>query len=209
MGDSVETVRIGGAVYPTLALVNHSCDPNIVIVFWGRTAVAVASRCINAGDEVNSKYISSTTNIFRQLKIFFQINDNYGAYYGSMEASERRRYLERSHWFTCACAACTHNFPEYIRCAKDFKKLPGSAFKYKRCDRQKLNRDVETIKKDIKVCVSKGEHERMYEMYLKWSELVDKLVIPPHQDFINIRKGIRSCIFKQSPNKARAREEED
>ena len=27
IGDSIETVRIGGAVYPTLALVNHSCDP--------------------------------------------------------------------------------------------------------------------------------------------------------------------------------------
>ena len=24
----------------------------------------------------------------------------------------------------------------------------------------------------------------MYETYLRWSELIDKLVIPPHQDFI-------------------------
>ena len=46
IGDSIETVRIGGGVYPTLALVNHSCDPNFVIVFWGRVAVAVASRCL-------------------------------------------------------------------------------------------------------------------------------------------------------------------
>ena len=46
VGDSVETLRIGGGVYPTLALVNHSCDPNFVIVFWGRVAVAVASRWI-------------------------------------------------------------------------------------------------------------------------------------------------------------------
>ena len=44
VGDSVETLRIGGGVYPTMALVNHSCDPNFVIVFWGRVAVAVASR---------------------------------------------------------------------------------------------------------------------------------------------------------------------
>ena len=188
IGESIETVRVGGAVYPTMALVNHSCDPNFVIVFWGRTAVAVASRCIPVGEE---------------------ITDNYGPSYSSMAAPDRRSYLERSHWFTCACPACANTYPEYLRCAKDFKKLPGSSFKYKRCDRQKLNRDVEVIKKDIKKCVSIGEHERMYEMFLKWSELVDKLVIPPHQDFINIRKGIRACIFKQSPNKARAREEED
>ena len=34
-----------------------------------------------------------------------------------------------------------------MKCAKDYKKLPGSAFKHKRCDRQKLNRSVELIKK--------------------------------------------------------------
>ena len=56
VGDSVETLRIGGGVYPTLALVNHSCDPNFVIVFWGRVAVAVASRYI-----VGFKNISSVT----------------------------------------------------------------------------------------------------------------------------------------------------
>ena len=146
--------------------------------------------------------------LFRCIFEGEEINDNYGAHYSTMPVGERRKYLERSHWFTCGCQACTQNYPQYMRCAKDFKKLPGSAFKFKRCDRQKLNRDVEAIKKDIKLCVSKLEHERMYQMFLNWSELVDKLVIPPHQDFINIRKGIRSCIFKLSPNKARAREED-
>jgi hypothetical protein len=37
-----------------------------------------------------------------------------------------------------------------MKCAKDFKKLPGSAFKHKRCDRQRLNREVEAIKKVTK-----------------------------------------------------------
>ena len=41
-----------------------------------------------------------------------------------------------------SCQACAANYPEYLRCSKDFKKLPGSAFKYKRVDRQKLNRFV-------------------------------------------------------------------
>ena len=47
----------------------------------------------------------------------------------------------------------------------------------------------------------------MYEHFLKWAELVDNMVVPPHQDFINIRKGIRNCLFQHSPNKCRAREE--
>ena len=116
-----------------------SCDPNFVIVFWGRTAVAVASRSIAHGEE---------------------INDNYGAHYSNMGPQDRRKFLEKSHWFTCACLACQNNFPEYLKCSKDYKKLPGSAFKHKRCDRQMLNRHVDTIKKDIKLCVSRLEHER-------------------------------------------------
>ena len=38
IGDGIETERIGGAVYPTMALVNHSCDPNVALIFWGRWA---------------------------------------------------------------------------------------------------------------------------------------------------------------------------
>ena len=45
--------------------------------------------------------------------------------------------------------------------------------------------------------------------FIKWSELVDNLVVPPHQDFINIRKGIRNCIYQHSPNKCRARDNDD
>ena len=82
IGDSIETNRIGGAVYPTLALVNHSCDPNFVIIFWGRTAIAVASRTIFKGEEMN---------------------DNYGANYANTGLQTRRKNMEKSHWFTCAC----------------------------------------------------------------------------------------------------------
>jgi hypothetical protein len=32
--------------------VNHSCDPNFTLVFWGRVAVAIASRSISAGDQL-------------------------------------------------------------------------------------------------------------------------------------------------------------
>jgi len=186
IGDSIETNRIGGAVYPTLALVNHSCDPNFVIIFWGRTAIAVASRTIFKGEEMN---------------------DNYGANYANTPLATRRKTMERSHWFTCACRACENNFPEFVKCAKDYKKLPGSAFKHKRCDRQKLNRSVELIKKDIKSCASKVDLDGMFQHFVKWGELVDQMVLPPHQDFINIRKGIRNCLYQHSPNKCRARED--
>ena len=40
----------------------------------------------------------------------------------------------------------------------------------------------------------------MFSHFVKWGELVDQMVYPPHQDFINIRKGIRNCLYQHSPN---------
>ena len=42
---------IGTAIYPALALLNHSCDPNIIKYFKGPIVVAVASRAISKGNQ--------------------------------------------------------------------------------------------------------------------------------------------------------------
>ncbi len=72
VGEFIETHPIGGAVYPTLANVNHSCDPNFTLVFFGKTVIAVAVRTIKAGEEVN---------------------DSYGAIYHHMDKAERQQFL--------------------------------------------------------------------------------------------------------------------
>ena len=54
-GEFVEMSRLGAAVYPTLANINHSCDPNVILVNWNKLAVAVANRPIKAGEQVCSQ----------------------------------------------------------------------------------------------------------------------------------------------------------
>ena len=74
LGEFVETHPMGGGIYPTMANVNHSCDPNFIIInFLGHRAVAVADRRIEAGEE---------------------IHDTYGAVYFHMDKSERQHYLQ-------------------------------------------------------------------------------------------------------------------
>jgi hypothetical protein len=73
VGEFVETTPLGGAIYPTLANVNHSCDPNFTMVNFGSRAVAVAVRKIKAGTE---------------------IHDSYGAVYYYMDLSERQHFLQ-------------------------------------------------------------------------------------------------------------------
>ena len=74
IGEFVETHPVGGGIYPTMANVNHSCDPNFVIInFLGRHAAAVADRRIEAGEE---------------------LHDTYGSVYFHMEKSDRQHYLQ-------------------------------------------------------------------------------------------------------------------
>lgn len=73
VGEFTETYPVGGAVYPTLANVNHSCDPNFTLVNFGKTAVAMAIRQIKEGAE---------------------INDSYGAVYHHMDKAERQQFLQ-------------------------------------------------------------------------------------------------------------------
>ena len=74
MGEFVETHALGGGVFPTMANVNHSCDPNFTIVnFLGHHAVAFANRTINKGEE---------------------LHDTYGAVFYHMDKAERQHYLK-------------------------------------------------------------------------------------------------------------------
>eukprot|EP01126_Amoeba_proteus_P002318 TRINITY_DN1072_c0_g1_i17.p1 TRINITY_DN1072_c0_g1~~TRINITY_DN1072_c0_g1_i17.p1 ORF type:complete len:128 (+),score=20.63 TRINITY_DN1072_c0_g1_i17:54-386(+) len=54
---SMETVAIG--LYPILSLINHSCDPNSVPIFEGRSVKLVCIRPIQPGDEITISYIET------------------------------------------------------------------------------------------------------------------------------------------------------
>ena len=72
-GEFVETLRFGGAIYPTIANVNHSCDPNVALLNWGNLAMLVANQPIPAGQ---------------------QVFDTYGAICYHMPTAERQAFLK-------------------------------------------------------------------------------------------------------------------
>lgn len=73
LGEFVETVSLGAAIFPTLANVNHACDPNILLVNWRQKAIALANRPIRKGE---------------------QIFDTYGAVAAYMPGEDRRAFLK-------------------------------------------------------------------------------------------------------------------
>ena len=56
VSSGVNTAPIGFAINPTLALINHSCYPNVVRVNLGVSTAVVACRNIRKGEEVADSY---------------------------------------------------------------------------------------------------------------------------------------------------------
>ncbi|KAI8920355.1 hypothetical protein DFJ77DRAFT_452285 [Powellomyces hirtus] len=79
-----ELVNIGVGVFPTLALVNHSCTPNAAIIFTGSKGVLRTIKEVGAGEELFQSY---------------------------MEIAEpryvRHKELKDTYFFDCACPVCT------------------------------------------------------------------------------------------------------
>lgn len=74
----------GNAVYRAFSMICHSCSPNSVVTFQGRTLYVSASTTINPGEEVTVSY-SSRKN-----------------------TKERRDWLRKLYHFDCWCQKCFH-----------------------------------------------------------------------------------------------------
>ncbi|KAK4296559.1 hypothetical protein Pmani_030953 [Petrolisthes manimaculis] len=84
--------EIGGALYTTISLTNHSCVSNVVRYSVGDKCVLRAVRPIPCGAEVC---------------------DNYGFYFHSSTVNERHEVLQSQYKFTCSCRACSSMWPLY------------------------------------------------------------------------------------------------
>ena len=67
--------EIGSALIPELTKLNHSCDPNCVLSFRGRTAYVTAIREIPEGEQITISYISLPKPFLaRRQQLFSQYN---------------------------------------------------------------------------------------------------------------------------------------
>ncbi|KAK2723728.1 hypothetical protein QYM36_002165, partial [Artemia franciscana] len=88
----MKTVFLGAAVYPTLALFNHSCEPGLVRYHVNDAVVARAMKRIRKGEA---------------------ISENYGPIFSQMKTYERKLTLKEQYWFDCQCQPCSNNWPVF------------------------------------------------------------------------------------------------
>ena len=79
---------IGTGIYPTICLLNHSCDPNVLTFFNGKQLTVKASKNIKVGEEVNYCY---------------------GPNFQRMSRKDRQKKLKNQYYFECQCFVCANN----------------------------------------------------------------------------------------------------
>ena len=102
-----ELKEIGSAIYATLSLLNHSCDPSVVRHSYGSSCALRAIKKIPKGE---------------------MIIDNYGSLYAVNGRSDRQKLVSSQYYFNCYCEACQNDWPLY-------NKLPNKIpqFQCPRC----------------------------------------------------------------------------
>lgn len=84
---------IGSALIPEISKINHSCDPNCVLSFKGRTAYITSIRDIPKGTELTISYIPLPKSFLK-----------------------RKEQLHTQFNFTCHCSLCSKQRREKVDC---------------------------------------------------------------------------------------------
>jgi hypothetical protein len=118
---------LGASISPAVALINHSCDPNAVVVFPRASQnpksqeplmQVVTLREIKAGEEVSISCLSLVVLLI-YLLCFPQILTSYIDV--TSPKTERQKSLTETYNFTCACTLCSShegNIREALWCPK-------------------------------------------------------------------------------------------
>ncbi|CAH0562633.1 unnamed protein product [Brassicogethes aeneus] len=190
-------VGIGAALYPTLALFNHSCDPSI------------------ARYNINSKIV---VKAIKPIKAGQPIYENYGPLYMSEGKLERQRYLLDKYIFTCKCNACTKNWPLFDEMEKDLVAMKcctsscPQVFTFSMTDEPIIGcpsckacmpilnglaslMHLEVILANAEESFMKADFAEAAEGFCKALEMLFKATVPPHAEIVMVQQRYKSCLI--------------
>ncbi|OWR44094.1 hypothetical protein KGM_213148 [Danaus plexippus plexippus] len=194
-----KSVFIGGAVYPTLALFNHSCEPGIVRYFCGSRIVVCAVKNIRKGEEVA---------------------ENYGPIFTTVPKDKRQSQLKEQYWFDCKCLPCEQNWPKYedmtenylrFKCDSDqpcsnvipvpydcmeFMVQCGLCQQYTNILKGlKSLQDTETLYKLGRAAMGEGKYGEAIKKFIETLKLYDTTLAPPYKSYYDCVQDLRSCML--------------
>uniref|UniRef100_A0A182NUN6 MYND-type domain-containing protein n=1 Tax=Anopheles dirus TaxID=7168 RepID=A0A182NUN6_9DIPT len=198
--DIGKSTFIGGGLYPTLALFNHSCDPGVTRYYRG-----------------NQVCVRTVKNIPADA----MVAENYGPLFTQVRREERHETLLNQYRFTCQCVPCMENWPL-------FTEMDPTVIRF-RCDGGKICSNVLIIPSEINdfmvQCTECGEHtnimkglksvqdtdmlfktatrlhtageyEAALRKYVEMMETMSEVLVPPYRDYHLCQQGLRACMLE-------------
>ncbi|KAG7303944.1 hypothetical protein JYU34_010858 [Plutella xylostella] len=193
------SVFLAGALFPTLSLFNHSCDPGIVRYFCGPTIVVRAVKTINKGEEVS---------------------ENYGPIFTSVPKDKRQARLKEQYWFDCSCVPCQQNWPLYedmnenymrFKCdsdkpcpnvipvtldCKEFMVKCGLCQQYTNILKGlKSLQDTDMAFRLGKAAMEAGQYGEAFKKFVEVLKLYDATLLPPYRSYYDTVQELRHCML--------------
>lgn len=198
-GAREKSIFIGGAIYPTLALFNHSCDPGVVRYFRGNTIHINSVRPIEAG---------------------LPINENYGPIYTQDKREDRQARLKDLYWFECNCDACLENWPRFDDLPRDVIRFRCEApnncaavievpptcndfmIKCVTCGELtnilkglKVMQDTEMMTRTAKRLYETGDFAKALNKFVDLLRIMYEVLAPPFPDFCECQQHLKDCFL--------------
>ncbi|XP_047035670.1 SET and MYND domain-containing protein 4 [Helicoverpa zea] len=190
---------LAGAVFPTLALFNHSCDPGVVRYFCGNNIVVRAVKNIKKGDEVS---------------------ENYGPIFTTVPKEKRQAELKEQYWFDCHCTPCEHKWPTYeemtenymrFKCdsdnpcpnvvavpydCKEFMVQCGLCQQYTNILKGlKALQDTEMMYRLGRAAMEGGQYGEAMKKFVEVLKLYDNTLSPPYRSYYDCVQDLRRCML--------------
>ncbi|XP_068628489.1 SET and MYND domain-containing protein 4-like [Battus philenor] len=194
-----KSVFLAGAVFPTLALFNHSCDPSVVRYFCGPYIVVRAVKNIKKGEEVA---------------------ENYGPIFTTVPKEKRQAILKEQYWFDCSCVPCQDNWPLYEEMTENYMRFKCDSdnpcsnvvpvpydcqefmLKCGLCEQYtnilkglKSLQDTDMMYKLGKAAMEEGKYGDAIKKFVEMLKLYDATLSPPYKSYYDCMQDLRRCML--------------
>ena len=191
MSETFDWVKIGSSINPSMALVNHSCDSNVIRCNLNRNSILVAGRHIVEGEE---------------------ITDSYTVHFRTSNLNQRQYHTLKNYNFSCECEACEQDWPLEDDVPYDMPRIPNFEqeiiFKKRTGDKKDIVKGIIDARRVVEKLMTEKNFEEAILAYQELCEQLEMHIRKPHIFFLQARSGISHCLWNLYC-KQKSQDEED
>ena len=181
--------KVGSAINPSLALVNHSCDSNALRCSVNKSSILVAARHITEDEEITESYT-----------VHFRDSDRDARLYHTL----------KNYMFECECEACKKNWPMQGEVREErpntIHEIPDELHAipsmtqervYKVCfgDKKECVKKIFSERKLVEKWMTQKRFGNALEGYQDLCETLEKHVRRPHDYFLQVHQQDMRILF--------------